>query len=176
MMKYILSVSSLCLMLTVLCDAQVRRKPKPPTTTAVPKQSENEMSSAFRELAYRALDAIERLPNVPSAESRETGFDARKLDAEKAIDEAKYKAQTAKDKEILKILSAALFGRTAAKERSALHRDWQKLTQLGIQCGVELKAEFEPDHLSEAGLKQAKEKTCLSQESAILKAWEQQRE
>jgi hypothetical protein len=130
------------------------------------------MSSAFREQARRAFDAVDRVPEMGSREYPHAGFDIRELDAEKAIAEAKYKAITAKDKEVLDLLGAALYGRTAPETRPLLDPDHNKLIEMGVQCEVELKAEFEPEHLTELGLKTAREKTCLSRQEAILSEME----
>ena len=139
------------------------------TSVATPESHpENEMSAAFREQGWRALDAINRVPVIGSKEYPQPGFEVRELEAEKAIDEAKYKAQTTKDKDVLKLLWAALYGRTGPEKRSLLDPDHIKLVEMGAQCNVELKAEFEPEHLTELGLKTAREKTCLSRHEAIL--------
>jgi hypothetical protein len=130
------------------------------------------MSPAFHEQARRALDAINRLPVDLSAENRDAGWEQRKLDVDKAIDELKYKARTAKDKEILKIFKAANFLMGAAKERHVLDPDWKPLNEAGFQCQIELVAEFEPkDQLSPLGRKRAAEKTCLKLQDAIIQRW-----
>jgi hypothetical protein len=132
------------------------------------------MSPAFRDKAQRAFDAILRLPtSIPSAESHEPGWEQRKLDVDKAVDEAKYKARTVKDKQVLALLSASNFLIGAAKERRVLDPDWQLLTDAATQCHAELIAELQPGDLSAAGRKRAAEKTCLKQQDAIVKSWEE---
>ena len=155
--------------LVLSCGNSRQAQPSAATPESHP---ENEMSRPFREQGYRAFDAIQRVPSVGSKEYPQPGFALRELDAEKAIDEAKYKAQTAKDKEVLDLLWAALFGRTGAEKRSLLNPDHMKFFQMGDQCLLELRAEFESANLTELGLKTAREKTCLSQHEAILSEME----
>lgn len=143
---------------------------------AVIANGQGQMSPAFREQARRALDAIQRLPLIPSKESQEPGWELRKLDAEKAVAEAKYKARTVKDKEVLKLLQAANFLIGAAKGRSALDPDWQPLEEAATQCKIEVVVAFDANDLSELGRKKAAEKTCLKQQDAILKRWEEKRQ
>lgn len=170
-MRAILVILILCVVTSVTW-AQIKRRPTGPTSE--PTQSENKMSPAFQEQGLRALDAIRRLPLIPSADDRHPGFEQRKLDAEKAIDEAKYKARTFKDKEVLKILRAAEFLIAAAQKRHVHDPDWKLLTDAASQCKVEITAEFEPDGLSALGRKQAAQKTCLKKQDAIVKMWGQQ--
>lgn len=141
---------------------------------AVANPQSRGMSPAFREKARRALDAIRRLPLDLSADAYDPSYDQRKIDVEKAIDEAKYKTRTASDKQVLKILKAADFLMGAAKKRHALDPDWQPLREAALQCKVELTAEFEPASLSSLGRRHAAEKTCLKKQDAIIRLWEQQ--
>ena len=39
---------------------------------------------------------------------------------------------------------------------------------MGLQCDLELDAELEPEHLTEIGLTNAHQKTCLTQRKTIL--------
>jgi hypothetical protein len=134
---------------------------------------QGQMSPAFREQGRRALDAIRRLPSIPSKEHQEPGLEQRKLDAEKAIAEAKYKARTVKDKEVLKLLQAANLMIGAALRTSELDPDWAPLNDASVQCKVEIIAAVDPiGELSALGRKKAAEKTCLKQKDAILKKWE----
>ncbi len=135
----------------------------------------DEMSPAFQKQGQRALDAIERIPLFPSANKIQPGFEQRMLDAEKAIDEAKYNAKTNKDKEVLKILQTTIALIKAQKSMEGLDPD-RRITGLAeIQCEAEIKALFEPDSLSTYGIKQAAEKTCLKKVEAINKIQEQRR-
>ena len=145
--------------LTLSCGYS--RQAQPPTAPL--ESRDNEMSEAFREQAHRALDAIDRLPSVSSRGSTETWPQDRQLDAEKAIDEAKYKVQTAKDKEVLKILNAAFIGRTSARHRWTTDPGWKRVTELGRQCILELKIKFEPEGWSEDDIAAATTHPCLTQ-------------
>jgi hypothetical protein len=145
--------------------SQTGESKQPDTAMSHP---DNEMSAAFREQARRAFDAIDRVPEMGSKEYPHSGFDVRELDAEKAIAEAKYKAMTGRDKEVLDLLGAALYGRTAPERRPLLDPDHIKLIKMGVQCEMELRAEFEPERLTDAGLKQARGKTCLTLQKEIL--------
>jgi hypothetical protein len=147
---------------------------KTPASAPAP-HPDNEMSVAFREQGRRAFDAIERVPSIGSTENPTAGFELRALDAEKAVDEAKYKASTAKDKTVLDLLGAALYGRTGPEKRSLLDPDHLKLFKMGLQCETELRAEFEPENLSELGRQTARQKSCLTQQKAILDEFEQKR-
>jgi hypothetical protein len=120
------------------------------------------------------LDAILRLPLDLTADADDPSYEQRKLDVEKAIDEAKHKARTAADIRVLKIFKAADFLMGAAKKRHALDPDWKPLREAAMQCKVELMAEFEPTSLSSLGRKHAAEKTCLKKQDAIVRLWEQQ--
>lgn len=169
MKALILALTILCVVLTMSgCNRPVESK----TPTPAPRL-ETEISPAFREQAQRALDAIERVPEMGSLEYPHVGFDVRELDAEKAIAEAKYKASTVKDKEILDVLGAALYGRTAVERRPLLDPDHMTIIRMGDQCTIELIGELDPGKLSEAGLTKANAKTCLTQERALLDKWEQ---
>lgn len=169
-----LVVISVCLGLTFSqTRAPKRRAPAQPASTALEKsRPEGEMSPAFREQAHRALDAIWRVPRFAAADNPKPGFEVRKLDAEKAVVEAKYKAHTVKDREILRILEVALLGLTAAGDRSAFDTDWKKLQDVASQCITELHAELEPEVLSEVGRRTAQEKTCIKQMDSIMRAWQ----
>jgi len=167
-----MKIRHIILMLALVCPMIANGQRK---ESVNPTQRGNSgMSAAFRDKAQRAYDAIRRLPTaIPSAESREPGWEQRKLDLDKAVDEAKYKALTVKDKQVLRILSASRFLIGAAKERHVLDRDWQPLSDAAWQCQLELIAELQPKHaLSAIGRRQAAEKTCLKQRDAIVKTWE----
>lgn len=142
--------------------------PQAASANSTPAETEHEMSAAFREQAQRAYDAIQRVPRTGSQEYPSAGFDVRELDADKAIAEAKYKAVTAKDKEVLNLMDAALWGRTASERRHLLDPHHLRFFKMGLQCDLELDAELEPEHLTEIGLTNAHQKTCLTQRKTIL--------
>lgn len=158
-------------MLALLCPVIANGQRKQSVTPT--RSGDGGMSAAFRDKAKRALDAIRRLPTtIPSAEYHEPGWEQRKLDMDKAVDEAKYKARTVKDKQVLQILSASRFLIGAAKDFPVRNPDWKLLSDAAWQCRIELMAALEPKYeLSASGLKQAAKKTCLKQQDAILKKW-----
>jgi choline dehydrogenase-like flavoprotein len=121
------------------------------------------MSAAFREQARRAVDAISRIPFMPTlqSESEAVSLETRKLDAEKATDEAKYKVATAKDREVLKMLDAYLLARTALSSRST--RDLDAYAKMDRQCAIELAVTFNTGELREDIKREAENKTCLTQ-------------
>jgi DNA repair exonuclease SbcCD ATPase subunit len=124
----------------------------------------NGMSPAFRDKARRAWDAIQRLPLTTSARARMPGFEQRKLDVEKAIDEAKYKAHTIKENQVLMILQETDFLIGALRGMHILDPDWGALDAAELQCETELRAEFGP------GRRDTPAKTCLKQSDAIFAA------
>jgi hypothetical protein len=131
-----------------------------PTPAAI---SENEMSPEFREWAHRASDAILRLSDS------DTGIELRKLDAEKAVDEAKYRARTAKDKDFLEVLRAAEYLTARTKTPDVQNPDSILILRNAYQCKREIAAEFEPADSND----NPTEKTCLKQLTAIVKAWDE---
>ncbi len=137
---------------------------------------QDRVSPAFKEKAIRAVDAIERMGVVHSSDSYETGYDSyetgyeqRKLDVEKAIAEAKYKATTDKDFDLLNILQITdqLVG--WAKERKTEHEDWKMIVKVAGDCRNEVQFEIDLE-LS----KFKRERTCLKQRDAILQKWNEQ--
>jgi hypothetical protein len=162
-MEYISIVSSLCLVTCLSCSN------KKGSQAEVQSHSDNQMSSAFREQAYRAFDAIMRVQeplHVQTPVSVEMAFELRKIYAEKAIDEAKYKISTARDKEILEILNASLL----LRNRSSFAPDELKAVEASSQCERELMTEFEPEDSNEFVRKKAAEKTCLKQLDTLWSA------
>ena len=165
------SITYLGLLVVLLTCGVNAQKKGIPKASPKPLLADNEMSPEFKEQAWRAHDALKRIGGLPSSDKPERGFDQRKLEAEKAIDEAKYKSVTAKDKEILKLLQTADFFIGAASTKGILNPDWTILTDGSIQCGIELTAQFEPESLSEKGKQTASEKSCLDKQTALLKRW-----
>lgn len=165
------SITYLGLLVVLLAFGVNAQKKGVPKALPKPVLADNEMSPEFKEKGWRAHDAIKRIGGLPSADKPERGFDQRKLEAEKAIDEAKYKSVTAKDKETLKLLQTANFFIGAASTRDILHPDWKVLTDGSRQCRIELTAQFEPETLSEKGKQAASEKSCVDKQTALLKKW-----
>lgn len=168
--KPVLVILNFCLAVST-ASAQIQKMGTTPTPK--PPQSQSKMSPAFQKQGQRASDAIMRV-QVPSAGRYQAGFEQRQLDAEKAIDEAKYKARTIKDKHVLRMLRAAGFLIEFAKARNADDPDWRLIGVAFITCQIEIAVEFDPNFLTAAGRKQ--EKTCLKQHDALLKMWEERRD
>jgi hypothetical protein len=124
-----------------------------------PSASENEMSPEFQEMGHRALDAILRL------NGSDTGIELRKLDAEKAVDEAKYKARTAKDKEVLEVLRAAEVLTAEVKTQDVQKPEAIAILRTSYQCRNEAAAELQPANSGGTPT----EKLCLEQLASITK-------
>jgi hypothetical protein len=132
---------------------------------------DTEMSPEFKELAMRASDAIKRIPSLPSADEPKPGFTERKADAQKAVDEAKYKSRTARDNEVLKLLQTNLFFLGAANDFHVLGPDWSPLMEGANQCRSETLLALDSQSLSPTGRKSAEQKTCLIRKEQIEKRW-----
>lgn len=134
------------------------------------------LNPAFRKEAWRALNAIDRIPpsyskdssgelfsNNPSMakQMEEKRADAKHLilDAEKAVDEAKYDA-TASDKHVLFLLQTALASLELQGNYSFSDPKFKPFNDRYAQCVFEARYYLEPDQLDEKQLKQAKLKTC----------------
>ena len=108
----------------------------------------------------------------------DSGFESRKLDAEKAIDEAKYKARTSKDIEILRVLHAwnGMIDVNPFKSAQMLgDRQTRKMLWDGsLQCYMEIQYEFEPDRLSLTGKETALKKLCVATRDQISKRLDSQ--
>ena len=107
-MKKITIVVLAMLALTIGVYAQSAPTPAPTTQTAP------QLSPAFKEAAWRATDALDRIGDVDSMFLTDV---ERKLiiDADKAVDEAKYKAVTTMDKEVLRMLKVSILSEKVAQ-------------------------------------------------------------
>ena len=115
------------------------------------------------------MDALSRLPLSPSLDDKGSAFDQRLLDAQKAIDEAKYVASANMDKLVLKKLQASEMLDEAMVTLDMLDRRWKQLQTAHWQCVVELNYAFEPDKLTVEGRATAREGTCMAKEQEALK-------
>ncbi len=131
-------------------------------TTAPKTTITNVMSKAFRDKAYRAVDALNRLPPSPSLDDKGPTFDQKLLDAQKAIDEAKYATSNNRDRQILKKLQASELLSESMVQFDMLDRRWESFDSAGWQCRAELSYAFEPDKLTAQGKATAKEDNCLA--------------
>lgn len=109
------------------------------------------------------------MPISPSLEFPSPGFEARKIDDEKAIDEAKYKARTSKDKEILGVLRTLDSFIDLANLTSIRDSNWKTLGEGRRQCQLEVEFALEPDHLSDAAKEMATKKLCLTKEYYMVR-------
>jgi hypothetical protein len=127
------------------------------------------LSPEFEEAGTAASDAISR---IPDSRSPDDGYQARKLDAEKAVDIATHKANTDADKEVLKLLIA--WRRLAVMQYEfdpkGDPKAFQRVEDAAMDCRIESKAVFSPKSLSEKGRQKAAEKKCLPEYRKIRDA------
>lgn len=128
------------------------------------------MSKSFHDKGHRAIDALNRLPISPSLDDKGPAFDQRLLDAQKAIDEAKYVASNNVDRQILKKLQASALLSEGMVAFDMLDRRWKPLQSALWQCQAELSYAFEPSKLTDEGKATAKEGTCLAKKNEAFEA------
>jgi hypothetical protein len=127
------------------------------STTAIAQQK---LSQEFKRTAWRALDAIERIDSLIDASRLDATQQSLLVEADKAVDEAKYEATTPLDMEVLHALQMASIMKRSQSWRDTLSPGWKQAFDRVQQCIVEVKLQITPGALSDEGKSMARKGTC----------------
>jgi hypothetical protein len=126
--------------------------------TAIAQQ---ELSHEFKKKAWKALDAIQRIDPIIDATRLDATQENLLVDADKAIDEAKYEATTPLDMKVLHALQmASIMKRSQAHQDSPLNPEFKQDFDRAVQCVDEVELQITPDVLSEEGKRMALKDAC----------------
>lgn len=117
--------------------------------------------NTFTKTERAAFNAVKRLPMV-RFEGDSFGFEMRKLDAEKALDEAEDAATTPQQKSTVKLLRAT----EIMRELTTVN---MKYGDVALQCSYETSQLFRPAELTPGQVEKAKRHTCLADYEKIGK-------
>lgn len=136
------------------------------TPTTQSANLRTELSADFKEAGLDALEAIKRIPDVKLPDD---GFEARSLDAEKALSAAKRKQKTDADKAAYVILvnwwSMAI---TRYNSEASGNIDRQHRAFLAeFSCSLEARHIFDPESVPDKFKKQASEKNCNAEAGKV---------
>ena len=87
------------------------------------------------------------------------------IDADKAVDEAKYEATTQLDNTVLRALQMAVISLKYKMQLDVLDPEWKKNSDRVFQCTTEATYYITPDRLTEMGRQQAQKETCNKETS-----------
>jgi hypothetical protein len=107
------------------------------------------LSPAFQEMALRASDALERLPDTMSRRDKGDNYYQLILDAQKAIAEAKYKATSQPDKNLLRRLQTDLNMTETLALFEVLDSRWRQVQDIRLQCWIEIQYGLNPESLND---------------------------
>jgi len=125
------------------------------------------LSKEFQTAGQLALEAIKRLDET--GEESSVSYEPRRLDAEKAVSEARRKAKTAEDKHVTDVLNNFLQGLLTQRQtwgRDRLGKGEETYWETAIfPCAVEADWYFGGE-LTKEGIKTAKTSTCTPDSKA----------
>jgi hypothetical protein len=136
-------------------------------------QSQGTLSPDFKKAAWKALDAVARIP-MSKGEASEDKTETLITDADKEVDEAKYVA-TERDKKAMRVLGMLWVSRSEAARVDVLRADslghpvtnplYRKYRDRGLQCLAEALVYITPNEASSKAKETAKLKTCTDDDS-----------
>jgi len=129
---------------------------------SAPQLPEDKLSSDFKENAWRAIDAFWRIPRWLSPDTVDTTDKKLLIEADKAVDEAKYKASTPLDKTVFHLLELALISQKHLLDYRMLNPLWSQTLGRFLQCDIEAESYIMPDILTEQGMVQAQVHSCTN--------------
>jgi len=125
-----------------------------------PAGARGQLTADFKSKAWRAIDAIDRIPFLISVAQMSATNANLLVDADKAVDEAKYSASTALDKNVLHLLEMAVLSKQDQARYESFSKEWTRDTHRFTQCVTEARFYVTPDVLSASGIETAQKNTC----------------
>jgi hypothetical protein len=122
------------------------------------------MSSEFKKKAWKALDAIGRINPIVSKENADETEQQKILDAQKAVDDAKYEASNADDKHYADVLFWAVSRRADMPNWYTGDSQWEKDIDRAVQCELEVRVQVTPEDLRPEARDRAAKATCVKSE------------
>jgi hypothetical protein len=127
------------------------------------------MGPTFKKKAWRALDALGRIDPGLNRDSNDGDQKEKVLDAQKAVDDAKYEVSNEVEQDVLRSLQNSILARADMANWEVGVRPWLVDSNLAFQCEVEVRVLITPEELSEAGKQAAARKTCNKSERGEVK-------